>query len=206
MTNALTRTLTNAAEATENLNQLLTEARPVVRNVAVITANLKEPRGSLGEWVFPTNMNYQLTALLTNANSTVTNVNFTIGNVNSTVTNANTNLVTVFSNITQALENLSGITSNLHAQVQRNGNIVSSVSKLIVDSDDMVQGLKRHWLLRSAFKKRARKNRVQSPMRPVHRRHPDRPVQRIQRARAASELELSPGARIYLRMVERSKS
>jgi len=145
LTNALTRTLTNAAEATENLNELLSEAKPLVRNVAVITANLKEPRGSLGEWVFPTNMNYQLTALLTNANATV-------GNVNTTVTNANTNLVTVFSNINEALENLSGITSNLNAQVQRNGNIVSSVSKLIVDTDHMIQGLKRHWLLRSAFK------------------------------------------------------
>ena len=147
MTNALTRTLTNAAEATENLNLLLTEARPVVRNVAVITENLKQPRGSLGEWAFPTNMNYQLTALLTNANTTV-------GNVNTAVTNANTNLVAVFSNITVSLENLAGITSNLNAQVQRNGNIVSSVSKLIVDSDDMIQGLKRHWLLRSAFKKK----------------------------------------------------
>ena len=145
MTNALTRTLTNAAEATENLNELLTEARPLVRNVTLITANLREPRGSLGEWVFPTNKNYQLTALLTNANATV-------GNVNTTVTNANTNLVTVFSNINEALENLAGITSNLNAQVQRNDNIVSSVSKLIIDTDDMVQGLKRHWLLRSAFK------------------------------------------------------
>ena len=87
----------------------------------------------------------QLTALLTNANATV-------GNVNTTVTNANTNLVTVFSNINEALENLSGITSNLNAQVQRNGNIVSSVSKLIVDTDHMIQGLKCHWLLRSPFK------------------------------------------------------
>jgi ABC-type transporter Mla subunit MlaD len=147
MTNALNRTLTNAAGATENLNQLLSEARPVVRNVAIITENLKEPRGSLGEWAFPTNMNYQLTTLLTNANNTV-------GNVNSTVTNANTNLVAVFSNITVSLENLAGITSNLNAQVQKNGDIVSSVSKLIVNSDEMIQGLKRHWLLRSAFKKK----------------------------------------------------
>jgi ABC-type transporter Mla subunit MlaD len=149
LTNALTRTLTNAAEATANLNELLTEARPLVRNVTVITANLREPRGSLGEWVFPTNMNYQLTALLTNANATV-------GNVNTTVTNANTNLVTVFSNVNETLENLAGITSNLNAQVQRNGNIVSSVSKLIVDSDEMIQGLKRHWLLRSAFKNKGK--------------------------------------------------
>jgi hypothetical protein len=101
-------------------------------------------------------MNYQLTAVLTNANAA-------LANVNTTVTNANTNLVTVFANINDALANLSGITSNLNAQVQRNGNIVSSVSRLIVDTDDMVQGLKRHWLLRSAFKNRDEDRRESVP-------------------------------------------
>jgi ABC-type transporter Mla subunit MlaD len=147
LTNAITRTLTNAAEVTANLNDILLEAKPVVANAATITSNLKEPRGSLGEWLFPVAMNYQLTSLLTNAGSTVLNVN-------STVTNANTNLVGVFSNITVTLENIASMTSNLNAQVQRNNNIVSSVSRLIVNTDDMVQGLKRHWLLRSAFKER----------------------------------------------------
>src|ERR1051325_2397911 len=149
LTNALTKTLTNAAEATENVNELLREAKPLVRNITQITENLKEPRGSLGEWALPVAMNYQLTSLLTNAN-------FTVGNVNSTVTNANTNLVTVFSNITVALENVASMTSNLNAQVQRNNNIVSSVSRLIVNTDDMIQGLKHHWLLRSAFKNKDR--------------------------------------------------
>lgn len=145
LTNALATTLNNAAEATSNANELLRDARPLIRNVTLITDNLKEPRGSLGDWLIPVAMNQQLTFLLTNANSTV-------GNVNATVTNANTNLVIVFSNINAALENLASITGNLNAQVQRNNNIVSSVSKLIVDTDSMVQGLKRHWLLRSAFK------------------------------------------------------
>ena len=145
LTNALAATLNNAADATSNANELLRDARPFIRNITLITDNLKEPRGSLGEWLIPIAMNQQLTFLLTNANSTV-------GNVNATVTNANTNLVIVFSNITVSLENLASITSNLNAQVQRNNNIVSSVSKLIVDTDNMVQGLKKHWLLRSAFK------------------------------------------------------
>lgn len=147
LTNALTRTLTNAAEVTANLNEILLEAKPVVANAAVITENLKDPRGSLGEWLFPVAMNRQITTLLTNANSTIVNVD-------ATVTNANTNLVTVFSNVNAALENLAGITSNLHAQVERNNNILSAISHLVIDADDMVQGLKRHWLLRSAFKKR----------------------------------------------------
>ncbi len=145
LTNSLGRTLDNAANATSNVNELLIDARPLIRNVTLITDSLKQPGGSLGEWLIPAAMNQQLTFLLTNANSTV-------GNVNATVTNANTNLVIVFSNITVSLENLASLTSNLNAQVQRNNNIVSSVSKLIVDTDGMVQGLKKHWLLRSAFK------------------------------------------------------
>jgi len=36
--------------------------------------------------------------------------------------------------------------------VQVNTNLVKSVSDTIVHSDELIQGLKRHWLLRSAFK------------------------------------------------------
>ncbi|HMJ91858.1 MAG TPA: MlaD family protein [Candidatus Acidoferrum sp.] len=147
LTNALNKTLTNAAEATEHLKEVLLAAKPLVTNMTLITEHLKEPRGSLGNWIIPTNMQGPLALLLTNANSTV-------GNVNSTVTNANTNLVAVFSNVTVSLENLANITSNLNSQVQANTNVVSSLSDLIVHADDMIQGLKRHWLLRSAFKKK----------------------------------------------------
>jgi ABC-type transporter Mla subunit MlaD len=146
LTNALTRTLTNAADATEHLKDVLLAAKPLMTNLALISENLKEPRGSLGNWILPTNMSPEIAKLLTNANSTV-------GNVNTTVTNANTNLVAVFSNITVALVNLANITSNLNSQVQANSNVVSSVSDLIVHSDEFIQGLKHHWLLRSAFKK-----------------------------------------------------
>ncbi len=158
LTNALARTLNNAAEATENANLLLRDARPLMRNFTVISENLKEPRGALGEWLLPIAMNQQITALLTNANSTVSNVNGTVLNANTAVTNVNTNLVVMFSEITQMLENLAGLTGNLKAQVDRNQNIVSSVSKLIVDTDEMVQGLKKHWLLRSAFKEPEKKS------------------------------------------------
>ena len=32
--------------------------------------------------------------------------------------------------------------------------VVSELSRVIMDADDLVQGLKKHWLLRSAFKKK----------------------------------------------------
>ncbi len=152
LTNALTRTLTNAAEATGHLNDLLVNAKPLVTNLTQISENLKDPRGSLGNWILPTNVHSQITLLLTNINATVSNANTTVGNANGAVTNVNTNLVAVFSNVTVNLENLAKITSNLNAQVQANTNILSNVSDLVVHSDDMVQGLKHHWLLRSAFK------------------------------------------------------
>jgi hypothetical protein len=55
-------------------------------------------------------------------------------------------------NITPLLINLSEITGELSAQVRANTNLVGGIYKTIVDADDMIQGLKRHWLLRSAFK------------------------------------------------------
>jgi hypothetical protein len=60
------------------------------------------------------------------------------------------------------LLHLADITSNLNQQVQANTNILSNVSKAVTDSDDLVQGLKRHWLLRSAFKKENAKTNAPS--------------------------------------------
>jgi ABC-type transporter Mla subunit MlaD len=48
LTNDLARTLSGAATATENLNELLAAARPLVTNATIITENLTPPRGSLG--------------------------------------------------------------------------------------------------------------------------------------------------------------
>ena len=64
-----------------------------------------------------------------------------------------TNLDVLTANITLTLENVASITSNLNAQVQANTNMLWGISKTVTDTDDFVQGLKRHWLLRSAFKK-----------------------------------------------------
>ena len=55
-------------------------------------------------------------------------------------------------NMTATPHPSSDITSNLNAQVQANTNILRSISKIVIDTDDLVQGLKRHWLFRSAFK------------------------------------------------------
>jgi hypothetical protein len=130
LTNTLVRVLTNADRIMIHADELLVEAKPVVTNFAQISANLSGPKGSLGDWLFPTNMNAQLTATLGSAN---TNVNL------------------VSSNLLFTLDNVANLTSNLNAQVQANGLILSQISELIVHADEMVQGLKRHWLLKSSF-------------------------------------------------------
>ena len=129
--------LGNAALATSNLNTTIVAAGPLVANFAEISAQLREP-GSPIVWALGTNGNGQLQGALTNVNALMANVD--------------TNLNQLTEEIGRTLINLADITSNLNAQVQSNTNILSSISKIVGDTDDLVQGLKRHWLLRSAFK------------------------------------------------------
>ena len=137
LTNKIATVLDNAANATSNLNSIIVATQPMVTNFALISAQLREP-GGLTQWALGTNGDVQLQGTLTN--------------LNSLLGNTDTNLNQLTAEISLTLENVSGITSNLHAQVQSNTNILGNISKIIVDTDDLVQGLKRHWLLRSAFK------------------------------------------------------
>jgi hypothetical protein len=130
LTNTLVRVLTNADSLMRNADAILVGARPVVTNFAKITENLSGPKGSLGEWIIPTNVNAELVATLQSAN---TNVNL------------------LSTNLLVTLDNVANLTSNLNAQVQANGLILSQISELIVHANEMVQGLKRHWLLKSSF-------------------------------------------------------
>ena len=140
LTNQLAAVLSNSASLTSNLNAVAVSARPAVSNLAAATAQLDRP-GALGEWLLPTNLNRQLET--------------TLGNANATLANADTNLTALVENLGRSLDNLADLTSNLNSQVQVNTNVVSQLSRAIVDADDLVQGLKRHWLLRSAFRSKS---------------------------------------------------
>jgi ABC-type transporter Mla subunit MlaD len=137
LTNQIALVLSNSASLTANLDAVALSARPAVSNLAFISAQLNQP-GALGEWLLPTNLNQKLDTVLTSADTTLDT--------------ANTNLALLAQNLNQSLENLSLITSNLNGQVQANTNILSEISRAIIDADNLVQGLKKHWLLRSAFK------------------------------------------------------
>jgi ABC-type transporter Mla subunit MlaD len=145
LTNRLEAFLTNATALAADLDQVAGEARPLVAglapvasNLVVITMHLKRPDGSLGEWLMPSNLNRQ--------------VERTLAGAEAAVAGANTNLAAVAFQLTEALESLATLTSNLNAQVQANTNILSELSRAVVHTDELVQGLQRHWFLRSAFK------------------------------------------------------
>ena len=133
LTNKIATVLDNTANATSNLNAAVVEARPALTNFAVLSGQLREP-GGLGVWALGTNGEQQVQNALTNANSILANTD---------------------TNLEAILIHLSDITSNLNAQVQANTNLLGGISKAVTDADDLVQGLKRHWLLRSAFKTKA---------------------------------------------------
>ena len=136
LTNKLAAVLDNAANATANLNSTIVAAQPVITNLAVISTQLREP-GSPMVWALGTNGNEQLQGALTNANALLADTD---------------------TNLTAILVQLADITGNLNAQVQANTNMLGTISKTVADADDFVQGLKHHWLLRSAFKQENKTN------------------------------------------------
>jgi hypothetical protein len=140
LTNKLIAVLDNAANATSNLNTTIVAAQPLITNFTLISGQLREP-GGLGVWALGTNGSGQIQSALTN--------------VNLLLTHTDTNLDLLVTSIGQTLENVAGITSNLNMQVQANSNMLGGISKTVMDADDLMQGLKRHWLLRSAFKTKA---------------------------------------------------
>jgi hypothetical protein len=144
LTNELARVMSNGVNLTSNLNAVAMMARPAASNIAEITAHFDRP-GALGEWLLPTNINQKLDSTLGSADKT-------LNTANATLVNANSNMTVLVDNLVRSLDNLANLTSNLNSQVQVNTNILSELSRAVVDTDDLVQGLKRHWLLRSAFK------------------------------------------------------
>ena len=150
LTNQLATVLSNSACLTSNLNVVALGARPAVSNLALVTARLDHP-GALGEWLLPTNLNRQLEG--------------TTATPTPALASAYTNLTVLAENLSRSLDNLANLTSNLNGQVQANTNLLGEISRAIVNADSFVQGLKRHWLLRSAFRTKATNASAGSPIR-----------------------------------------
>jgi hypothetical protein len=158
LTNPVAAVLSNANQAVEQLNSTLVQTRPTLTNLAVITGNLRDPNGSLGNWLLPTNIAGQLDQTLRSAHET-------LQSVHATLDHTDTNITMLATDLDHTLVHLSDLTSNLAWQVQINTNLVSEISSTIIHADDLIQGLKREWFLRSAFKKKKDKPApVESPV------------------------------------------
>jgi hypothetical protein len=147
LTNQIAAVLTSAHTAVEQVNATLAATHPTLTNLAVITGNLRDPKGSLGDWLLPTNVASQLEVTLRDAHET-------LQSVHTTVDSADTNVTLLATDLDHTLVHLSDLTSNLAWQVQINTNLVGEISTTITHADDLIEGLKREWFLRSAFKKK----------------------------------------------------
>lgn len=154
MTNKLTEILTNTAFLTTHADQLLVQAQPLLTNLITISAILTNAEGGLGRWLLPADLYVQTLTTLSNANGTLTNASTTLTNASAMLLSANTNLGALIAQLEEPLENLSTIISNLNLQVQANTNFVTTLHALVAHTDELIQGLKRHWLFRGAFKER----------------------------------------------------
>jgi len=122
-------------------------------------AQINQP-GALGDWLLPTNINRRLESALGNADAA-------LASANTALAGANTNLTSLAENLGRSLDNLANLTSNLNSQVQANTNILSEISRAIADTDSFVQGLKHHWLFRSAFRTRHTNAPPEVPVKPL---------------------------------------
>jgi ABC-type transporter Mla subunit MlaD len=159
LTNQVAATLEHLANLTSNANRAVVEATPLLSNLAVISGQLRDPDGSLGRWVLPPELHAQLRAASTNANTLLADARGALTNTSRVLTNASvvlsaaqTNLGELVAALQPPLAQLTAIVSNLNTQVSANTNFVTTLHTLLVDLDDLIQGFKRHWLLRGAFK------------------------------------------------------
>ncbi|HAV63255.1 MAG TPA: hypothetical protein DCY13_12930 [Verrucomicrobiales bacterium] len=145
LTNQISEMLTLGASAAENLDSLLLDAQPAVANVREITDFIKNPEGGLGEWLLPTNISDQLFLTLDAAEGTLRTTDYELATVSS-------NLAVSLEALRGTLDNLADLTGSLNRQVQANTNILGEISSIVTNADTFIQGLRRHWFLRSAFK------------------------------------------------------
>jgi ABC-type transporter Mla subunit MlaD len=133
--------LANAEQLSARIDCVVAQTQPLVANLDAITTNLRNPNGSLGRWMLTPELHKRLDATLAAADANL-------------------------SVLSGSLHNLDGITSRLRAQLDANPDTLADVSGLLRDVDDLVQGLKRHWLLRSAFPQ-PESGRMQQPLAPL---------------------------------------
>ncbi len=102
------------------------EAEPVLENLQEITGTLRDPDGSLGRWLLTPEMRDGLVTTLTG-------------------------LTANLEALQETLRNVAAITGSLRGQVEANEHVLDEITNLVRETEELVKGLKRHWLLRGTF-------------------------------------------------------
>ncbi len=144
LTNQVAEVLVRASEAASNANLALVQLQPSLTNLQTLTAALGAEDGAIGRMLLTTNLQAQVSGTLTSMDSTLTNTT-------ALIRTSEAQLQDLTRRMALTLDSVALVTSNLAAQVNANSFVLGEVSSLVVNADDMIQGLKRHWLLRQAF-------------------------------------------------------
>ncbi len=151
ITMQVTQTLAQAGLAASNANAALlqlqpalAQLQPTLAHLEVVTRRLSEEEGAVGRLLLTTNLQERVDTALASMDATLTNTT-------ELIRTSERQLQDLTRRIALTLDNVTLVTSNLSGQVQANSYVLGEVSSLVVGADDMLQGLKRHWLLRSAF-------------------------------------------------------
>jgi hypothetical protein len=167
LTQDLTRVLSNSAALTANADALLVEARPLLSHLTAVSAHLTNPAGALGDWLLPVDLRDQFLTTLRSADGTLTNATATLTNASGLLVTVNTNLVQLTAQLDAPLAGLATIISNLNTQVQANTNFVTTLNDLLRHTDELIEGFKRHWFLRGAFKTKPTNSPPGKPFKPT---------------------------------------
>lgn len=147
LTNDLRSALAELGASSRELQARLNELAPAIEHFTALAAQLRG-EGALGAWLLEPPARAHLQAALATTPGT-------LAQARQLLSQADQSLARVTDELARTLEHVAAITANLRQQVEANTNLVSSISDAIVHVDDLVQGLKRHWLLRSAFRQKA---------------------------------------------------
>jgi ABC-type transporter Mla subunit MlaD len=134
--------ITNRIAAILDTNRIAT----IISNVAVLTGTASGIADDVRVKLI------MLGPTLTNLQTISTQLAVTNGGLGEWL--LSTNLYTVLDGAAETLDNLSDITSSLRIQVMSNPYLLGNISAVVTETDDLVQGLKRHWLFRPAFKQK----------------------------------------------------
>lgn len=144
ITSQVSQVLARANEATSNANFAIIQLQPALTNIQGLTARLRAEEGVIGRMMLTTNLQGEVEQNIVSMGAMLTNTT-------ALIRTSEAQLQDLTRRIALTLDNVSLVTSNLSLQVSANGLFLGEVSSLVINADTMVQGLKSHWLLRSAF-------------------------------------------------------